>query len=81
MTHSAKDVLTEALALSPDDRGKVAAGLIESLDDDVDGGADEAWASEIQRRLDEIDAGSVTLIPWEEARRIIRGTDGESGSR
>ena len=73
MSHTAEDVLTNALSLTAEERGKVAATLIESLDEQVDDGADEAWAAEIQRRLDEIDAGKVQLIPWEEARRIIRG--------
>jgi putative addiction module component (TIGR02574 family) len=27
-----------------------------------------AWSKEIKRRLAEIDAGSVELIPWEEVR-------------
>ena len=73
MSHTAEDVLTNALSLTAEERGKVAATLIESLDEQVDDGADEAWAAEIQRRLDEIDAGKAQLIPWDEARRIIRG--------
>jgi putative addiction module component (TIGR02574 family) len=73
MPHTAEDVLANALSLTAEERGKVAASLIESLDEQVDDGADEAWAAEIRRRLDEIDAGKVELIPWEEARRIIRG--------
>ena len=27
-----------------------------------------AWSKEIERRLAEIDAGAVALIPWEEVR-------------
>jgi len=73
MPHTADDVLSNALSLTAEERGKVAASLIESLDEQVDDGADQAWAAEIRRRLDEIDAGHVTLIPWEEARRLIRG--------
>ena len=73
MSHTAEDVLANALSLTAEERGKVAATLIESLDVQADDGADEAWAAEIQRRLDEIDAGKVQLIPWDEARRIIRG--------
>jgi len=73
MSHTAEDVLTNALSLTAEERGKVAATLIESLEERVDDSADEAWAVEIQRRLDEIDSGKVQLIPWEKARRIIRG--------
>ncbi len=73
MPHTAEDVLADALSLSPGERGKVVASLIQSLDDQVDDDADAAWAVEIQRRLDEIDAGKVKLVPWDEARRTIRG--------
>lgn len=29
---------------------------------------ESAWSKEIERRLAEIDAGSVELIPWEDVR-------------
>jgi putative addiction module component (TIGR02574 family) len=32
-----------------------------------------AWSKEIERRLAEIDAGSVELIPWEEVRPELFG--------
>ena len=32
-----------------------------------------AWSQEIERRLAEIDAGSVELIPWEEVRAELFG--------
>ena len=33
-----------------------------------------AWSKEIKRRLTEIDAGDVELIPWEEVRaELFRG--------
>jgi putative addiction module component (TIGR02574 family) len=72
MPQTADEVLTSALSLPANERGKVAASLIESLDDQVDNGADEAWAVEIRRRIDEVDEGQVKLIPWDEARRVIR---------
>jgi putative addiction module component (TIGR02574 family) len=32
-----------------------------------------AWSKEVERRLAEIDAGSVELIPWEEVREELFG--------
>jgi putative addiction module component (TIGR02574 family) len=42
--------------------------LIEALDADTDDGVEEAWRVEIERRVAELDSGSVELIPWEEVR-------------
>ncbi|MEZ4425423.1 MAG: addiction module protein [Gemmatimonadota bacterium] len=62
-----------ALALPRKERARLAQRLIESLDDDPE--VEEAWAVEIQRRLDSIDRGEVELIPAEqvlaEARRRV----------
>ncbi len=35
--------------------------------------AEAAWSKEIERRLAEIAAGSVELIPWEEVRAELFG--------
>ena len=64
-------LLEEALKLSPEARAALAASLIESLDDEVDEGAEAAWAAEIAKRIEELDSGTVTPIPWPEARRRI----------
>lgn len=69
MPSTMNEVLAAALSLSTSERGLVAGRLIESLDEDVD----EAWEEEIGRRLEQIDSGKVALIPWDEARRVIRG--------
>lgn len=39
---------------------------METLDSDSD--VEAAWSEVIKRRLAEIDAGTVELIPWEEVR-------------
>ena len=62
--------------LSPEERGDLAAKLIESLDPAPDPDADAAWEEEIRRRLEEINQGFVQTVPWPEARRqIIDDTD------
>ena len=66
-------LLREALKLSPEERAALAAALLESLDEGVDEGAEAAWAAEIAKRLQELDAGRVQPVPWAEARRRILG--------
>jgi putative addiction module component (TIGR02574 family) len=72
MTSQASDLLQSALSLSPTERGEIAASLIASLEpvqvDDVE----SAWAAEIKRRIESIDAGEVQLIPAEEVMRAMR---------
>jgi putative addiction module component (TIGR02574 family) len=78
MRPDAKKVLEEALKLPPEARAALAGTLIESLEEQVDEDAEAQWEAELSRRLQEIQAGKVTLVPWSEARRIIAGTS--SGS-
>lgn len=76
MTKTAHELLTEALHLPSSDRGQLASSLIDSLDTHDDPDAQRAWFEEIERRLDEIDAGHVPLVPWPQARQMIRGQHG-----
>ncbi len=52
-------------------RADLAASLIESLDRSFDANARDAWVAEIGRRVAEIDAGTVHLVSWDEARQTI----------
>ncbi len=73
MKHDPTDLLKEALKLPPEARAALAGYLLESLDQEVDEGAEAAWHAEIDRRLGELDSGKVKPIPWSEARRKIAG--------
>ncbi len=73
MKHDPTDLLKEALKLPPEARAALAGYLLESLDQEVDEGAEAAWQAEIDRRLGELDSGKVKPIPWSEARRKIAG--------
>ena len=64
-------LLEEALKLSPGARAALAASLLESLDESIDEGVEATWASEIAKRLHELDSGVVAPGPWSEARRLI----------
>ncbi len=68
---SVDEILEDALAHPAEARAAIAGSLISSLDDETDADAEELWSAEIARRIAEIDAGSVQLLPWTEVRRRL----------
>jgi putative addiction module component (TIGR02574 family) len=58
-------VEAQALKLSPEERAQLADRLIASLFEDKE--VEDAWAAEVERRIDEIEAGRSKLIPAAEA--------------
>ncbi len=68
MSRDPGEILKEALALPEEARSALADSLWDSLDQEVDAGAEEAWRKTIHRRFAELDSGAVTAIPWSEAR-------------
>jgi putative addiction module component (TIGR02574 family) len=72
----ATQLLAEALRLSDEERAALAGELIQSLDSHVDADAEAAWSQEIRARLERLDAGTATTIPWSEARRRIHAAAG-----
>jgi putative addiction module component (TIGR02574 family) len=71
MSRTFTDLWREASELSEKDRADLAGLLIGSLDSEADQDLDEAWAVEIERRVAEIEAGTVKSIPWEEVRQRL----------
>jgi len=68
-----KELRDRALELPPDERARLAHEIISSLDGPSDDGASAAWVSEIERRVQEVQDGSVKLVTWKEARaRILK---------
>lgn len=59
----------EALSLTPANRARLAHELLESLDTLSPEEIDELWLDEAERRLKELDAGHVQLVPAEEVYR------------
>ena len=72
----ARQLLAEALRLSDEERAALAGELIQSLDREIDEGAEAAWSAEIRARLDRVDAGSARTVSWAEARRRIHAAAG-----
>jgi putative addiction module component (TIGR02574 family) len=71
MTREARRLLEEALHLNADDRARMAAELLASLDEEQ---ADvrTAWAAEIKRRLSDADAEPESDEDWRTAIDEIR---------
>jgi putative addiction module component (TIGR02574 family) len=67
---STDELLAEVLRLTRVDRARVAAELLSSLEESDDAIA-TAWATELERRSQEIAAGHVQTISWETARTRI----------
>jgi len=72
MTTRLEELIAQAMTLSSEDRAILAQLLLESLNASDD--YDAAWEQEIDRRLEEIDSGSVQLIPIEDALGKVRST-------
>ena len=72
MTTQAKELTKQALALSPEERVKLADRLIASVDDFASPEIEAAWQEEITRRVAEIEKGQAQLIPAEEVHRKAR---------
>jgi len=71
MKRDAGEILKDALALPTEARAALAGSLLESLDTEVDEDAEAAWASEINRRVSELETGVLRPIPWADVRRRL----------
>ena len=76
MTTLVEELSARAKTLSAQDRARLAEELLASLDQEPDSEVDAAWDREIQRRVAEVESGTVALVSSEdvhaEARRLIR---------
>ncbi len=73
MAKSARELFEEAMRLDPEERATLMRLLIENLDAESEEGVEDAWRVEIERRMAELDSGSVQTIPWDELRaRLYR---------
>ncbi len=68
-----EELTARAKALSLEDRARLAEELLDSLQEAPD--AEAAWEREIERRVSEIESGTVALAPADdlhaEARRLV----------
>ncbi len=66
MTTSAKELIKQALALSPEERVELADTLLASVDDFASPEIEAAWREEIERRMKDFEEGRIKGIPSEE---------------
>ncbi len=73
MASIADRLLGEALKLTPDERARIVAELLATLEPDLPSQrrSDEEWIQEVERRARAAMAGSPG-VPWTEARDQIR---------
>ena len=64
-------LLEQALSLPEHERAKIAARLLESLDEEAQSDVDAAWAAEIERRCAAVDAGTLATSDWKDVRERI----------
>ncbi|HEU0298627.1 MAG TPA: addiction module protein [Longimicrobium sp.] len=69
-TPTASELASAALQISADARAELADRLIASLTGNL--GYDPAWEAEMNRRIDEIEAGTAKTIPAEEVFAKLR---------
>lgn len=72
MERNLQDLIHDAAQLPVRDRAALAGALLRSLEPESTSESEieieAAWATEIERRISEVDDGSVELIPWEKVR-------------
>lgn len=75
MTQAVAHILEEAKQLSPAERAELTDRLVESVAHDIAPDIAQAQVSEVRRRIAQVEAGEVALIPGDEAldhvRRIV----------
>src|SRR5260370_21762370 len=62
MSRAVQELYEIASELAPQDRAELAGLLLESIEEPSDDGLEEAWATEIERRMAEFRAGRVGRI-------------------
>jgi putative addiction module component (TIGR02574 family) len=70
MSPATEQILQAALSLPAEERLELIDALLAFQEEDRP--LDEAWMKEVRRRSAELDAGSVTPIPWSEVKKQLR---------
>ncbi len=66
-----EQLFQEALHLDDESRAELTGMLIESLDTEIEEGVEAAWLTEIERRMESLNIGSVTAVPWDEVKERL----------
>ena len=66
---TANKILDKAMKLPEEEWAFIAEKLFQSLPSHLDGEIESAWKEEIDKRLEEIEAGKVKLINWDDVKK------------
>ena len=66
MAKSARELFEEAMKLDPEERTTLLRLLIDGVHAESEEGVEDAWRTEIERRMAELGSGTVETLPWEE---------------
>ncbi len=72
MTQAVAHILEEAEQLSAPERAELADRIVESLAHNIPSEIASAQVAEVRRRIAEVEAGEVSLIPGDEALARVR---------
>lgn len=72
MTTKSEFILNEALTMSPEERARMARCLIQSLESPSNENVDEKWVELAQKRLLELETGTVKPVSWEKIKGNVR---------
>lgn len=70
MSTTTEDILKEALQLPEGERARVAAGILASLEPDVETRDGDAWIAEVERRA-QAAIGGLPGLSWSETRSRV----------
>lgn len=69
---TSEEIFHDAMALPADARAKLTERLVESLAQDISPEIATAQLAEVRRRIAQVEAGEVELIPGDEALARVR---------
>lgn len=81
MTTAAQKLAQKALQLSEEDRHYVIEVLSSSFSRHVDPEIEKAWEEEIERRVKDMDEGTVELLPMEDVLQDMKRWIDEAADR
>lgn len=72
--NSYEELQNRVLSLPPEDRGRLALAVLDSLEDEpADDGVAEAWAHEVLARSAAYSRGELKAVDWREALQEMDG--------
>ena len=72
MPMTKEQILTEAMALDPNEREALAEELLSTLNGERAAVVEAAWVEECKRRIDAVERGELSVVPGEQVMRELR---------